>query len=130
MNGLERIMAAVTGDNSDYQPFTMLLSLYGASLIKSDTTEYYHNPDLWFQGQEAAVEAFDPDIVITPFSFPIEAEAYGSELVYLNKYAPNIRKPFITNLSQIKSLPVIDFDKSKSIQFFLKGTDLMANKYK
>jgi len=130
MNNLERIMAAVTGSNRDCQPFTMLLSLYGASLINKDTTSYYRNPDLWFEGQQAVVDTFDPDIVITPFSFPIEAEAFGSELVFLPKYAPNTRKPIITSLSQIDGLPSPDFDHSGSIQFFLKSTDLLAESYK
>ncbi len=129
MNSLERIMSTVTGDNTDYQPFTMLLSLYGASLIKHDTIEYYRNPNLWFEGQQAVVETFDPDIVISPFSFPIEAEAFGSELVFLNKYAPNVKKPIITNLSQIDKLPILDFDKSQAIQFFIKGTSLLAEAY-
>jgi len=129
MNSLERVLAAVTGNDSDYQPFTMLLSLYGASLIKTDTNEYYRNPHLWFEGQKVAVDTFDPDIVITPFSFPIEAEAFGSELVFLNKYAPNIRKPMITNLSQIDHLAPPDFEQSLSIQFFLKGTSMMSENY-
>jgi uroporphyrinogen decarboxylase len=130
MNNLDRILAAVTGSNADCQPFTMTLSLYGASLIKSDTLAYYRNPNLWFEGQQAVVESFDPDILITPFSFPLEAEAFGSELVFLNRYAPNTRKPVITNLSQIDTLPMPDFDHSHAIQFFLKSTDLLAESYK
>lgn len=130
MNSLERILATVTGADADYQPFTMLLSLYGASLIKSDTFEYYRNADLWFEGQKAVIDTFDPDIIITPFSFPIEAEAFGSQLVFLNKYAPNIRKPIITNLSQIDELPMPDFEKSPAIQFFMQGMNLMAENYR
>jgi len=130
MNSLERILAAVTGDEADHQPFTMLLSLYGASLIKSDTFPYYRDPELWFDGQQAVVDQFDPDILISPFSFPIEAEAFGSELVFLKNYAPNVRKPIITSLSQINSLTVPDFEKSKAIQFFLKGNELLSQHYK
>jgi uroporphyrinogen decarboxylase len=130
MNNLERILAAVTGTNADYQPFTMLLSLYGASLIKAETQLYYRDADLWFEGQQAVIKAFDPDILITPFSFPIEAEAFGSEMVFLNKYAPNVKKPIISNLSEINSLSTPEFEKSSAIQFFLKATDLLAQNYK
>lgn len=130
MNGLERILATVTGDEADYQPFTMLLSLYGASLIKCDTPTYYRNPELWFEGQQAVVDTFDPDIVISPFSFPIEAGAFGSELIFLNKYGPNVRKPIITSLSQINSLRIPDFEKSEAIKFFLRGNELLSGKYK
>lgn len=129
MNSLERVLATIPGIDTDYQPFTMLLSLYGASLIKAGTVEYYRNPALWFEGQKAVVDTFDPDILITPFSFPIEAEAYGCELLFLDKYAPNTKKPVITHLSQIKDLPTPDFEKSPSIRFFLQSTGLLAENY-
>jgi len=125
MNSLERVMATVTGDKTDYQPFTMLLSLYGSSLIKADVVEYYRNPNLWFQGQKAVVEAFDPDILITPFSFPLEAETFGSEMVFLDKYAPNVKKPIISDLSQIENLQIPDIN-SKGIQYFLQATSLLS----
>lgn len=129
MNSLERVLATIPGIETDYQPFTMLLSLYGASLLKTNTVDYYRNPVLWFEGQKAVVDTFDPDILITPFSFPIEAEAFGSKLVFLNKYAPNSKKPIITDLSQIKDLPTPDFEKSLPIQFFLKSVNLLAQNY-
>jgi uroporphyrinogen decarboxylase len=129
MNSLERILATVTGINADYQPFTMLLSLYGASLIKSDTYSYYRDAGRWFEGQQAVVDTFGPDIVITPFSFAIEAEAFGSEPIFLNQFAPNVRKPVISKLSQIEALPTPDFDRSPSISFFLEATSLMAKNY-
>ncbi|HCE56417.1 MAG TPA: uroporphyrinogen decarboxylase [Prolixibacteraceae bacterium] len=129
MNSLERVLATIPGIETDYQPFTMLLSLYGASLLKTSAKEYYRNPELWFEGQKAVVDNFDPDILITPFSFPIEAEAFGCELLFFDKYAPNSKKPVITDLSQIKDLTTPDFEKSLPIRFFLKSTTLLANQY-
>ena len=46
MNSLERVLATIPGIETDYQPFTMLLSLYGASLLKTSAKEYYRNPEL------------------------------------------------------------------------------------
>jgi uroporphyrinogen decarboxylase len=129
MNSLERVMSAITGSDTDFQPFTMLLSLYGARLINSNTIDFYTDAAIWFNGQKAVVDAFDPDIVIAPFSFPIEASAFGSELVHINKNEPNIKKPIITDLSQIKKLQLPDYNNSKSIQFLLNGTDLIAKNY-
>lgn len=130
MNGLERVMAAVTGAEADCQPYTMLFSLYGSSLTQWDSYAYYRNAEKWFEGQLKVIRKFDPDIVITPFSFPIEAEAFGSELIFLNQYAPNVRKPIITDLSQIDQLPEPDLITSPSLQFFLQATDLMAKEFK
>jgi uroporphyrinogen decarboxylase len=129
MNSLERVLATIPETDTDYQPFTMLLSLYGASLIKAGTIEFYRNPALWFEGQKAVVDTFDPDILITPFSFPIEAEAFGCELLFLDKYAPNSKKPVITDLSQIKNLTTPDFEKSMPIRFFLDSASLLTENY-
>jgi len=130
MNGLERILATISGNSTDIQPFTLLLSLYGAKLKNFETSKYYRDSNLWFEGQQAVIQKFDPDILISPFSLPIEAEAFGSELVFLDKYAPNVKKPVITNLSQLGDLQIPDLQKSASIQFFLKGTSLLAENYK
>ncbi|PKP30558.1 MAG: uroporphyrinogen decarboxylase [Bacteroidetes bacterium HGW-Bacteroidetes-16] len=130
MNSLERILAAVSGDDTDYQPFTLLLSLYGASLNKSDTKAHYRDAALWYKGQRAVIDTFDPDIVITPFSLPTEAEAFGSELVFLDHYGPNVKKPIITELSQIDQLIVPDLETSPSLQFFLKCTNFLSDDFR
>ncbi len=129
MNSYERVMAAITGAEVDCPSYTLLLSLYGSSFDNQNTRDYYRDAELWFKGQKSVVEQFDPDILISPFSFPIEAEAFGSDLVFLNKYAPNIKKPIITDLSQIASLSVPNIATSFPIQFFLKGTQLLNENY-
>lgn len=129
MTGLERVMAAVTGSDSDRQPFTMLLSLYGSSLIKCNTAEYYRDHVLWCEGQKAVIDLIDPDILITPFSFPLEAEAFGCQTLFLNKFSPNLKKPVVDDLSQIKNIRLPDYHNSQSMQFFLNSTSMLAKDY-
>lgn len=129
MKSIERIMSAMTGSTPDYQPFTLLLSLYGASLLKCDTRDYYRDPNLWFEGQKAVVEHFDPDIMISPFSLPLEAEAFGSEIIMLNKFAPNVRKPIIKELSDIDKIQMPDCDNSPSLHFMIKTSALLAQSF-
>lgn len=128
MNGLERIFSAVQGTRPDRQPFTLLLPLVGANLVKANTKDFYTNPALCFEGLSAAVELFDPDIVIGPFSIALEAAAFGSELVFLDKYAPNIRKPVLPDISKIDSLLVPGFSEP-SLNFKLRANELIAAKY-
>jgi uroporphyrinogen decarboxylase len=123
-------MSAVTGTDADHQPFTMLLSLYGANFVTSDIRHFYRNPATWFEGQRKVVELFDPDILITPFSFPLEAEAFGSELVFIPQYAPNIKKPILTDLSQIKNMAIPDVQTSPNLQFFLQSATMLTDEYK
>jgi uroporphyrinogen decarboxylase len=60
----------------------------------------------------------------------LEAEAYGSETVFIEQYAPNVKQPIINNLSEIGTIKIPDIYKSPSIQFFLQSTRLLANAYK
>lgn len=129
MNSLERVMTAVTGSVADHQPFTLTLSLFGARLINADIVDFYRNPSIWYNGQEEVIALFDPDILLTPFSFPLEAEAWGCELNFLPQYAPNIKKPIIADLENIDRLNIPPISHP-SLQFFLQATSLLAGKYK
>lgn len=128
--GLDRVLSAISGSDSDRQPFTMLHSLYGSRLIDVKTEEYYRNPEVWFNGQKAVIEVTDPDIVVGPFAFALEADAFGSDIVFLPGNPPNVRKPVISKLPEIWKIIPPDYDKSSSLRYFLQANRLLVNEYK
>jgi uroporphyrinogen decarboxylase len=93
MTPMERVLAAVQGMPGERPPFTLTLSLYGARLTGCPLTKYYRSPDRYLAGQTAVIDAFSPEIVFAPFALPLEAEAFGSDLVFFDTYPPNVRKP-------------------------------------
>jgi uroporphyrinogen decarboxylase len=129
MNSIERIISAILGTNCDRRAFTLTLSLYGAKMINCNTKEYYANPNLWYEGQCAIVEKFDLDILLSPFTFALEAQAWGCEIAILEKNAPNIKKNVIKKLSDINKISIPDISSSQSIRFFLSSTNLLFSKY-
>jgi uroporphyrinogen decarboxylase len=128
MNGLERALAVIEGKPTDRQPYTLLLSLFGARFIEDSFPMFYRDASTWVKGQKKAVELTDPDIVTTPFAFPLEAEAFGSIVTFPDFYAPNIQKPCITDLSQIDNLLIPGHDHP-NLRFILETTRLMAQEY-
>lgn len=93
MTSLERVLCALRGEPADRRAFTLTLSLYGARLTGCPVREYFTVPRRYLEGQREVVDLLDPDILFTPFVLPFEALAYGGEEVWLDRFAPNVRKP-------------------------------------
>ena len=129
MNGLERTMAIVSGNSTDRSPYVLLLSLYGAKYINTSFEKYYRNPEVWFEGQKVTIDKFDPDIITSPFAFPLEAEAFGSQVTFPENYAPNIKKPLIKELSEISNLKLPDLNHP-SLKFLIDTVELLVSNYK
>lgn len=107
---MERIQASLLGKPVDRRPFLPVLSLYGARLTGCPIPQYYADPVAYAQGQAAARELFEPDILCAPFAFGLIGEAFGSSLHYFADMPPNIRRPAISSLRQWDSLVMPDID--------------------
>jgi len=130
MTSMERVVAALQGTAADRRAFTMTLSLYGAKLTSCPLTEYYTRPEKYLQGQIAVAEQCRPDILFTPFALPLEAQAFGSEIFYLDKSPPNIKKPFIRNPADIGKMKMPDIDRDEGLCYLLSSANLLADQFK
>lgn len=118
MNGLQRIMSAVSGEKPDRIPLSLTLSLYGAKLTNCPLKEYYTNPDYYVAGQQKVFEAIAPDIIFSPFTLPKFGEAFGSEIKYFDNQPPNLKKPVIKNIEDIHNLDFPKALESDVIRYF------------
>jgi uroporphyrinogen decarboxylase len=123
-------MAALQGKPMERPPFTMTLSLFGAKLIDCPLTEYYRNPERYAEGQDAVVDLCDPDILFAPFALTLEAEAFGSEIIFLPDNPPNIRKPAFRNPEEFMGLHLPDIDDHPSLLYFRESVRHLARKHK
>lgn len=127
---VERVIAAFQSNPMERPPFTMTLSLYGAKLIGCPLTEYFRNPERYAEGQDAVVSLCDPDILFAPFALPLEAEAFGSEIVFLPDNPPNIRKPSFRNPEEFTKLEPPDIDTHPSLIYFRESVRHLSQKNK
>jgi uroporphyrinogen decarboxylase len=123
---MERVLMAMQGGKVDRRPVTLTLSLYGARLTSCPLKEYYTNPRAYLAGQLAVIEQCRPDIVFTPFVLAAEAEAFGSEVVYIDKNPPNLKKTAITSAGSISALPEPDIGSHPRLLYIREATRLLA----
>lgn len=126
MNSRQRVMAALEGRKGDRRAATLTLSLYGARLTGCPLEEYYTSPRAYLNGQLAVMEQCRPDIIFTPFVLTAEAEAFGSEVAYIDKSPPNLRKPVIRHAGEMAALFAPDMDTHPRLTYIRETTRLLS----
>lgn len=129
MNGYDRIMATVQGLEKDRVAVSATLSLYGAKLTNCSMEEYFTNPLAYVRGQEALINKFGLDFIITPLAVAREAETYGCDIKFMKSSPPNIKRRPITKSKDIDQLemPSLDEPYYHYIRDLIK---MLADKYK
>ena len=120
MNGIQRVMAAINGEEKDRLPLSLTLSLYGARLTDCPLKEYYTDSKKYVEGQQKVFDEIGPDIIFGPFALPLYGKAFGSEIKFFDDQAPNLTKPVVKKIEDIKNL---DFEKaleSVEINYFVQ----------
>ncbi|NVN91462.1 MAG: uroporphyrinogen decarboxylase family protein [Desulfuromonadales bacterium] len=129
MTSMERVVAALQGTVADRRACAMTLSLYGAKLTGCPLTEYYCDPHSYLKGQIAVAEQCSSDILFTPFALALEARAFGSELVSLQKSPPTVRKPFIRNPDDIGKIRVPERGSDKGLLYLQASARLLVEHF-
>jgi uroporphyrinogen decarboxylase len=130
MNSTERIMATLAGKPLDRRAVAPVLSLYGARLTGCPLDQYYTDPAAYARGQSAVRETFRPDVLCAPLAFASIGAAFGSELVFLDTEAPNIRRPAIQSADEWDLLVPPDPDMDPRLLYFRDVIRLMAAEHK
>jgi uroporphyrinogen decarboxylase len=65
----------------------------------------------------------------SPFALTLEAEAFGSELVFLPDYAPNIRKPAVRSADAFLDLQLPDVDTHPSLLYLRQAVRAMQHNH-
>lgn len=129
MNSMERVMAAIQGQDTDRRPFSLVMSMYGARLAKQPLEAYYTSPELYLQGQKAVHTALAPDILFAPFALALEAGAFGCEIVFLEDNPPNVKKPLFKDLEEAVDMKRPTLGESPQLEYLLESTRLLAQEF-
>ncbi|MFC1743528.1 uroporphyrinogen decarboxylase family protein [Candidatus Riflebacteria bacterium] len=129
MNSRDRVFATMKGEATDRRPFSGLLSLYGARLTASPLEKYYSSSEKYAAGQRAVRDAFQPDLLFSPFALPLWGAAFGGEIRFFDSHPPNLKKPVITSVDEISRLSVPDMDVNPHILFFRKAVQQMVEEH-
>ncbi len=129
MNGRKRVLAALQGKPVDRRPICLALSLYGAKLTGCPLWEHYSSPTAYVRGQSAVLESFRPDFLLGPFSLPLEASSFGSEVRFFENQAPQLVRPAISSADEIGQLSFPNVDTHPKLTYFREVIRLLAAKH-
>jgi uroporphyrinogen decarboxylase len=126
MNGRERILATLGGQPVDRRAFIPVLSLYGARLTHCPLETYYADPRAYAQGQIAVMDAFEPDLLLSPFVFASIGAAFGGDVPLAGRQAPNVRRPGVPSAAAFERMVFPDPDTNPHLLFFRESVRRLA----
>jgi len=122
MNSIERTMSAITHHEPDRVPLFLLLSLYGAKELGLPIKTYFSDPKNVVKAQLLMKEKYRNDCIYTFFYAPIEIEAFGGDVIFVDDGPPNSGAPCIKSMKDIDTLKVPDIEKCEGLQRVLSAT--------
>lgn len=125
MNSFERTMAAISHTQPDRVPLFLLLSLYGAKELGIPIKTYFSNPNNVVDAQLRMKDRYRNDCIYTFFYAPIEVEAFGGEVIFVDDGPPNSGEPFIRSFEQITKVVVPKIEETACLKRVLEATALL-----
>lgn len=125
MTSLERVMAAVSHKEPDRVPLCLLFSMYGAKELGISIKKYFANPKQVLEAQVRMKKRYHTDCYYSFFYAPIEIEAWGGEVVFVEDGPPNSGEPFLKSFEQIASLDPPLIEDCNGLQKVLETTRLL-----
>ena len=128
MNSFERTMSAITHKEPDRVPLFLLLSHYGAKELQVPIKEYFSNPKNIVSAQMKMKEKYSNDCIYTFSYAPVEVEAFGGEVIFVDDGPPNSGEPFINTFDQISKLKVPIIADTDCLKRVLETTKMLKSK--
>lgn len=122
MNSFERTMAAISHTEPDRVPLFLLLSLYGAKEMGMPIQTYFSKPENVVKAQLRMKEKYRNDCIYTFSYAPVEVEAFGGEVIFVDDGPPNSGEPFIKSVEQISRIELPPIEACACLQRVLDST--------
>ncbi|MBN2285048.1 MAG: uroporphyrinogen decarboxylase family protein [Tissierellales bacterium] len=125
MNSMERVMTAIQHKEPDRVPIFHLFSFYGAKELGISIKEYFSKPEYVVEAQLKMRKKYSNDCIYTFFYAPIEIEAFGGEVVYLEEGPPNSGEPFVKMIEDINKIVIPNIHESGPLKKVLETTAML-----
>ncbi|MBI5834402.1 MAG: uroporphyrinogen decarboxylase family protein [Armatimonadetes bacterium] len=109
MTSIERVLTTLGHNEPDRVPLFLLLSMHGAKELGLSIRDYFARPEHVVEGQLRLRERYGHDCYYLFHHAPLEAQAWGGEVVFVEDGPPNSGEPPLTRAEQIDhlELPVV-----------------------
>jgi len=127
MNSFERTMTAINHKEPDRVPLFLLLSLYGAKELQMPVKQYFSKSENIVKAQLLMQKKYQSDCIYTFSYAPIEIQAFGGEVVFMEEGPPNSGEPFIKSPEQIKTIEMPKITESSCLNMVLDATEAIKS---
>ena len=128
MTSLERTMTAIGHHEPDRVPLFLLLSSYGAKELHMTVRKYFSDPKYVVEAQMKMLKKYKNDCVNTFFYAPIEIEAFGGEVIFIDNGPPNSGEPLLKSVRDIEKFEIPIVKENKHLSKVLESTQLIKAK--
>jgi uroporphyrinogen decarboxylase len=125
MNSLERVLTAISHREPDRVPLFLLVTMHGAKELGLSIREYFSKAENVVEGQLRMRAKYLNDCVYSFFYAPVEVEAWGADVIYVEDGPPNTGRPFLRDPDDILRLAPPRIDESPSLLKVLRAEELL-----
>lgn len=125
MTSMERTLKTLGHQEPDRVPMFLLLTMHGAKELGLSIREYFSKAENVVEGQLRLGQKYQNDCIYTFFYAPVEVEAFGGEVKWVDDGPPNSGEPFIRDIEDIARLSPPDTATSKPLQKIYRATDAL-----
>jgi uroporphyrinogen decarboxylase len=106
MTSMQRVLTTLGHREPDRVPLFLLLTLHGAKELGLSIKTYFSEPDNVVKGQMRLLAKYRHDCIYSFFYAPVEIEAFGGEVIFMDDGPPNSGEPVIKTHQDIRNLTV------------------------
>ncbi len=128
MTSLQRVLTTLGHNEPDRVPFFLLVTMHGARELGLSIKEYFSRAEYVAEGQLRLREKYHHDCLYNLFYAPIEIEAFGGEVIFVEDGPANSGMPIITKPDDILSLKVPEVKETACLMKVLNATRMLKDK--
>ena len=116
MTSMERVLTTLSGREPDRVPFFLLLTMHGARELGIGIREYFSKAEHIIEGQLRMRARYGHDCLYAFFHAPLEVEAFGGEVIYVEDGPPNSGAPLVGSPEEILRITPPRVNESPCLQ--------------
>lgn len=122
---MQRVLATIHHREPDRVPLFLLLTMHGAKELGLSIRDYFSRAENVVEGQLRMRAKYRNDCLYAFFYAPVEVEAWGADIIYVEDGPPNTGRPFLRNPDDIMRLTPPRIDQSPSLVKVLRAEEML-----
>jgi len=125
MTSMQRVLTTLGHKEPDRVPLFLLTTMHGAKELGMPIRTYFSKPEYVAEGQVRLRKRYQSDCFYPFFYAAAEAEAWGSEVIFIDNGPPNAGRPVISVPEDIERIEVPVIEECPCLEKTLRCIELL-----